>query len=78
MVEGGTTTEDEDATPIMRIWRPVSATDNNDTEVAAVLAGIKWAARRTDPSRSIYVYTDSTYTRNIVLGIHQAKTPAAI
>ena len=42
--------------------------DNNDTEIAAVLAAVKWAARRLDPSRSIYVYTDSMYTRNIILG----------
>ena len=62
----------------MRIWRPVPAADNNDTEIAAVLAAVKWAARKLDPSRSIYVYTDSTYTRNVLLGVHQAKTPAAI
>ena len=76
-VESGTTTEDEDAVPIVRIWRPVPAEDNNDTEIAAVSAAIKWAARRLDPARSIYIYTDSMYTRNIILGIHQAKTPAS-
>ena len=76
-VENGTTTEDEDAVPIMRIWRPVPAEDNNDTEIAVVLAAVKWAVRRLDPSRSVYVYTDSMYTRNTILGIHPAKTPAA-
>ena len=63
-VEGGTSADDLDAKPIIRIWKPVLATDNNDTEVAAILTSIIWARKRIPAARSIFVYTDSTYAQH--------------